>query len=136
LLYIVNAMLVSFGLPSNMWGETLYSACHILNRAPYKIFEETLYELWRKREPNIKYLKVWGCLAKVNIPINKKRKFEPKTVDCVFVGYSLHSTTYRFLVFNSKVSEISNDTVMESRDVTFLENVFPLKNKLLNLYMV
>ena len=130
LLDMVNVMLVSSGLPSNMWGEALYSACHILNRVPYKNFEKTPYELWRKREPNLKYLKVWGCLAKVNIPINKKRKIGPKTVDCVFVGYSMHSTTYRFLVVNSEVSEISNGTIMESRDATFFENIFPLKNKL------
>jgi len=42
-----------------------------------------------------------GCLVNVNIPINKKRKFGPKIVDYVFVGYSLHSTTYRFLVVKS-----------------------------------
>ena len=39
---------------------------------------KNLYELWRKRESNLKYLKVWGCLVKVNIPINKKRKIEKK----------------------------------------------------------
>ena len=44
---------------------------------------------------------MWGCLTKVNIPINKKRKIGPKTVNYVFVGYSLHSTTYRFLVVKS-----------------------------------
>ena len=30
LLDMMNVMLVSSGLPSNMWGEALYSACHIL----------------------------------------------------------------------------------------------------------
>jgi len=80
----------------------------------------------------MKYLKVWGYLAKVNIPINKKRKIGPKTMDCVFVAYSLHNTTYRFLVVNFEVSEISN-TIRESREATFFENVFPLKNKLSKL---
>jgi len=42
----------------------------------------------------------------------------------------MHSTTYRFLVVNSEVSEISNGTIMESRNATFFENIFPLKNKL------
>jgi len=101
--------------------EALYSACHIFN----KFFEKTPYELWRKRESNLKYLKVWGCLVKVNIPINKKRKIDKKNVNCIFVGYSLHDTSYRFLVVNSEVSKISNGTIMESRDVTFFENVFP-----------
>ena len=71
---------------------------------PYKFFEKISYELWRKREPNMKYLKVWGCLAKVNVHINKKRKIGPKMVDYVFVGYSLHSTAYIFLVVNLEVS--------------------------------
>nr|KYP31709.1 Retrovirus-related Pol polyprotein from transposon TNT 1-94 [Cajanus cajan] len=130
LLDMINAMLISSGLPDNLWGEALFTACHILNRIPYKNSDKTPYELWKNRKPNLKYLKVWWCLAKVNIPINKKRKIGPKTVDCVFLGYSLHSTTYRFLVINSEVSEISNNIIMESRDVVFFENIFPLKNKL------
>ena len=110
--------------------EALYSACHILSRVPYKNFEKIPYELRRKRKPNLKYLKVWRCLTKVNIPINKERKIELEIVDCVFVEYSLHSTTYRFLVVNSEVSKMSNGNIMESTDDTFFENVFPLKNKL------
>ena len=50
-----------------------------------------------------------------------------KNVNCIFVGYSLHNTTYRFLVVNLEMSEISNGTIMKSRDVTFFENVFPWK---------
>ena len=86
---------------------------------PFKNYEKTPYELWKNKKPSIKCLKVWGCLAKVNIPIVRKRKIGFKTVDYVFVGYSLNSTTYRFLVFNSKVSEISNNTIIESRDAVF-----------------
>ena len=47
-----------------------------------------------------------GCLAKVNVPINKKRKLGPKTVDCVFFGYAIHSVGYRFLIINSSVPEM------------------------------
>ena len=66
---------------------------------------------------------MWGCLVKVNIPINKKRKIEKK-YELYFVGYFLHNTTYRFLVVNSEVIEISNVTIMQSRDVTFFKNLF------------
>ena len=48
----------------------------------------------------------------------------------MFVGYCLNSTTYRLLVFDSKVSEISDNTIIESRDAIFFENIFPMKNKL------
>jgi hypothetical protein len=42
------------------------------------------------------YLLTWDCLAKVSVPINKKRELGPKTVDCVFLGYAFHSIGYRF----------------------------------------
>ena len=71
-----------------IWGEALYSACHFLNRVPSKKFEKTCYQLWRKKEPNLKYLKVWECLSKVNIPINKKRKIGPKLL-IMFLLYIL-----------------------------------------------
>jgi hypothetical protein len=64
-------------------------------------------------------------LAKVNVPINKKRKLGLKTMDCVFLGYSHHSTAYRFLVIKSEIYDVHIDTFLESRDVTFFENIFP-----------
>ena len=60
--------------------------------------------------------------------INKKQKLGPKTVDCVFLGYAIHSVGYKFLIINSSVSEMTVDTIMESRDAIFFENEFPMKN--------
>ena len=70
---------------------------------------------------------MWGCLAKVNVPI-PKHKLGPKTVDCVFLGYAQRSIAYRFLVVKSKIPDVLVDTIMESRDATFFENIFPMKN--------
>ena len=61
------------------------------------------------------------------MPINKKRKLGPKTVDCVFLGYAIHNVGYRVLIINSGVPEMVVDTIMESRDATFFENEFPMK---------
>jgi hypothetical protein len=62
------------------------------------------------------------------MPINKKRKLRPKTVDCVFLGYAIHSVGYRFLIINSSITEMAVDTIMKSRDATFFEDEFPMKN--------
>ena len=35
---------------------------------------------------------------------------------------------YRFLIINSSVPEMAVDTIMESRDTTFFENEFSIKN--------
>jgi hypothetical protein len=58
-------------------------------------------------------------LAKVNVPINKKRKFGTKTKDGVFFGYVIHSVGYRFLIINFSVPEMAIDTIIESRDEIF-----------------
>jgi hypothetical protein len=62
-----------------------------------------------------------------NVLINKKRKLSPKIVDCVFLGYAHHSIVYRFLVIKSDIPDVHVDTFLESRDVTFFENIFSYK---------
>jgi hypothetical protein len=79
--------------------------------------------------PRLNYFRVWGCLAKVKISEPKRKKIGSKTVDAIFVGYPLNSNTYRFLVFKYDISEISNNTIIESRDAIFFENIFPFKNQ-------
>ena len=64
----------------------------------------------------------------MNVPIIKKRKLGPKTVDCVFLCYAIHSMGYRFLIINSRVPDVNVGTIMESRDAIFFENEFPMKN--------
>jgi hypothetical protein len=71
----------------------LLTSCHVLNRVPMKNKEKTPYEEWIGRKPSLSYLHTWGCLDKVNVLINKKRKLGHKIVDCVFLGYARHSIT-------------------------------------------
>jgi len=104
------------------------TACHVLNRVPTKNKEITPFEEWEKKRLNLSYLRTWGCLAKVSVPINKKRKLGPKTIDCVFLGYAIHSVGYIFLIINSGVPDMTVGTIMESRDATFFENEFPMKD--------
>ena len=74
-----------------MVGEAILTSCHVLNKVPTKDNEITPYEQWEKKRNTLSYLCTWGCLVKVNVPIVKKRKLGPKTVDCVFLGYAKHS---------------------------------------------
>jgi transposase InsO family protein len=121
---LVNAMLVTARLSKAWWGEAVLTACHVLNRLPMKNKEKTPYEVWIGRRPSLSYLRSWGCLAKVNVPINKKRKLGTKTMDCIFLGYAHHSIAYRFLVVKSEVTDMHVNSLLESRDATFFENIF------------
>jgi len=128
-------MLETARLSKKWWGETILIACHVLNRVPTKNKEIIPFEEWEKKRLNLFYLRTWSCLAKVNVPINKKRKLGPKIVDCVFLGYVIHNVGYRFLIINSGVPDMHVGTIMESRDATFFEREFPMENTPNNLVM-
>ena len=79
-------------------GEAVLTACYILNRVPHKKLDKSPYEMWKGFAPNLNYLKVWGCLAKVGLPDVKKPTIGPKTIDTLFIGYAQNSAAYRFIV--------------------------------------
>jgi hypothetical protein len=126
---LVNAMLETAGLSMEWWSEAILTACHVLNRVLMKNKEVTLFEEWEKKRLTLSYLRTWCCLAKVRVPITKKRKLGSKMVDCVFLGCAFHSVGYRFLVVRSGVPDLLVVTIMESRDATFFENIFPMRDE-------
>jgi len=94
---MMKAMLISSCLPCNMGGEVILSAC-APNKVPHKKLEKTPYELWKRHAPNLKYLKVWGCLAKVGIADPQRIKVGSKTIDFIFNGYDGNNASYIFTI--------------------------------------
>ena len=95
-------MLVASGLPRNFWAEALNTSCYIINRCMIRsILNKTPYELFKGRKPNIMHLRVFGCKCFVH---NKGKdalgKFDPRSDEAIFLGYSSHSKAYK--VFNKK----------------------------------
>ncbi|KAL2534001.1 DNA polymerase zeta catalytic subunit-like [Abeliophyllum distichum] len=127
---MMNCMISSYGLPLNMWGEALLTTNTILNRIPPKTSDQSPYEKWHKKPPGYKILKVWGCLANVQVPLPKRIKLGPKTIDCVFIGYANNSATYRFLVIKSGILDTQVNTIIESNDAEWFEHIFPYKDSL------
>lgn len=72
---------------------------------------------------NLKCLKVWGYLAKVNISTNRKRKLGTKTMNYIQCDLQISDGKLIFflksLIFYFRVC-----------DATFFEHIFPLENKL------
>ena len=81
-----------------------------------------------RSESSYKYLKVWGCLAKVMVHIPKRIQIGPKTIDCIFIGYAIISSAYHFLVHKYDIPDILVNTIIESRNASFFENMLPSKN--------
>jgi hypothetical protein len=49
---MINVMLISFGLPQNLWVEAILSANYILNKLSQKKINEIPYKSWKCRMPS------------------------------------------------------------------------------------
>ena len=63
------------------------------------------------------YLRVWGCLAFYKALDPKRSKLGPRRIKSIFVGYAENSKAYKLL-------NLDSNTIVESRDVEFIENKF------------
>jgi hypothetical protein len=104
-------MLNESKLPTSLWAEAVNTACYVINRVNLRpIILKTPYELWMGRKPNISYFRTFGSKCFVIDEMPKVTKFDSKSIECVFVGYSITSKAYRIYPSN---------TIKESMHVKF-----------------
>ena len=121
----MRCMLSDAKLPKMFWGEALSTANHIINRLPTaSLNDKTPYELLNKKIPNIKYFKVFGCLAYVHIDKESRGKLDFKAKKCLFLGYSATMKAYRLF-------DLNENRIINSRNLIFDEfkNYSDLNNK-------
>ena len=97
-----RTMLCENNLPKYFWAEAINTSCYIINRAMIRpILKKTPYELFRERKPNISYFHPFGCKCFVlNNGKHNLGKFDAKSDEGIFLGYSLTSKAFR--VFKKK----------------------------------
>lgn len=94
---------------------------YIINRTPTPLLDnKTPFEILFKSKPNYTHLKVFGCLAFATTLVNGKHKFDPRARRCIFLGYPFRIKGYKLMDLETKKTSIS-------RNVIFLDNVFPYK---------
>jgi hypothetical protein len=71
---------------------------------------KTLYEIWRGKKPTVEYFRTFGSRCYILRDRQNLGKFNPKSDEGIFLGYSTNSRAYR--VFNKRT-----ETVMESINV-------------------
>ena len=82
---------------------------------------KTLFELWYGSKPNVSYLKVFGSKCYI-LKESRKGKFDVKSDEGIFLGYSWKSKAYRCLNF-------STHKIIESAHVRIYEFVKKAKKK-------
>ena len=94
LLDMVRSMMSQAMLPISLWGYALETAAYILNKVPSKSVSSTPYEIWKKKKPDFKHIKAWGCPA--HVKKHDPEKLESRTDKCRFVGYPKQTFGYYF----------------------------------------
>jgi len=118
-------MLNEHSLPKYFWAEAVNTACYIINRVVIRSkLEKTPYELWKGRTPNIGYFKVFGCKCFILNDKDNLGKFDAKSDEGIFLGYSMNSKAYR--VYNKR-----SLTIEETMHVVF-DEVDSLKPKIID----
>ena len=119
---MARTMLCENNLPKYFWAEATNTACYIINRVMIRpILNKTPYEILKSKKPIISYFHPFGCKCFVlNNGKDNLGKFDAKSDEAIFIGYSLTSKAYR--VFNKRTL-----VVEESIHVIFDDNILPRK---------
>ena len=134
LIEMARTMLCDNNLPKYFWAEAVSTACYISNRVFIRpLLKKTPYELWKGKRPNISYFHPFGTKCYIlNNGKDNLAKFDAKSDEGVFLGYSLTSKAYRVfnkrtLVVEESIHIIFDDTLPHARvdDISAsLDNVF------------
>ncbi|GJV66803.1 retrovirus-related pol polyprotein from transposon TNT 1-94 [Tanacetum coccineum] len=116
-----RTMLNEQSLPQKFWCNAVDTSTYILNRILIRtILGKTPYEILRGRKPTLDYFRVFGSKCFILNTKDYLTKFDPKSYEGVFLGYSQNSKAY--IILNKHTRKIE-----ESLNVTFDETPPPSK---------
>ena len=111
-------MLRNKDVARNLWGEAVNTTCHTVNRVYFRPgTKKTPYELWKGRKPNVKYFRIFGSTCFILKDRENVGKFDSRSDEGIFLGYSSTSKAYRvYNKRNKKVMEIVNVVIDVASD--------------------
>nr|GFA58384.1 hypothetical protein [Tanacetum cinerariifolium] len=80
-----------------------------------KPYFKTPYELFRGRTPNLSFMRPFGCHVTILNTLDHRGKFDGKSNEGFFIGYSASSKA--FIVYNTRTRKVE-----ENLHINFLEN--------------
>lgn len=99
LLEITFSLMLDTHVPKSYWGDALLTATYLINRMPSPVLDfQTPLEVLSPHHSTAKGVspKVFGCVCFVHIHGPTRSKLDPKSLKCVFVGYSPTQKGYKY----------------------------------------
>ncbi|GKB05375.1 putative ribonuclease H-like domain-containing protein [Tanacetum coccineum] len=116
LIEAARTMLANSKLPTTFWAEAVSTACYVHNRVlVVKPHNKTPYELFRYFKLALSFMRPFGCHVTILNTLDNLGKFDGKSDEGFFVGYSLSSKAFR--VYNTRTRKVE-----ENLHIGFLEN--------------
>ena len=100
-------------------GKSVNTACYIVNRVSLRsIIKRTPYELYKHKKPSVKHFHPFGCKCFIlNNGKDQLGKFDAKSDEGIFLGYSSQRKAYRIFNERTLIIEESIHVVFDDKYV-------------------
>lgn len=111
--------MIQSSLPKSLWNYAVQHATYLMNRVPLAALAgKSPYQILHGELSDLDSLTVFGFLCYVSTQSHHRGKFDEKTKKCAFLGYK--PSVKGFMAY-----DLTNKSILVSRDVTFSEHIFP-----------
>ena len=84
-------------MPKSYWAKAANTVVYVMNRCTTsRVHDVTSHEKYFARKPDLSHTRIFGAIAYVHIPDEKRQKLDPKSEKFILVGYSLEQKGYKF----------------------------------------
>ena len=111
---MVRSILSDKNIPKTVWPGAMNWTIYVLNRCPtLAVKDVTPEEAWSGVKPSVDHFRVFGCIAHVYVPEERKTKLDNRSITCVLLGVSEESKGYRLFDPVAKRVVVSRDVIFE-----------------------
>lgn len=111
---MTRSILKHMSVPNYLWGEGVRHATYLINRVMTKSLNlQVPYEVYKGVKPNIKHVRVFGCVVYAKTESQHLRKLDDRSRTLVHLGTEPGSKAYRLLCPTSRRIVVSRDVVFD-----------------------
>jgi hypothetical protein len=128
----VTRSLMHTHVPKSYWGDALLTATYLINRMPSRVLDfKTPLEVLSPPLSASKGVspKVFGCVCFVHVHGSTRGKLDPRSLKCVFVGYSPTQKGYKCYHPPSRKQFVSMDVTFFETQSYFSSSHTPLQGE-------
>ena len=103
-------------VPNYLWDEAVRHSKYLINRiATRTLTNQTPYEVYKKKKPNVEHLRVFGCVCYAKNEAPHLRKLDDRSRALVHLGIEPRSKAYRLLEPTKRQITVSRDVVFDEK---------------------